>query len=101
MQIQKWEAELQRLEDLDIIERVDGPTDWVSPFVVAPKPKSKTNEIRICVDMRLPSKAFKRTRHIIPIIDDVIVDLNGARVFSKPWFTKWFPGAYISSREVT
>lgn len=31
------ETELQRLEDLDIIERVDGPTDWVSPIVVAPK----------------------------------------------------------------
>lgn len=77
------ETELQRLEDLDIIERVDGPTDWVSPIVVAPKPKSKTNEIRICVDMRLPNQAIKRTRHIIPTIDDVIVDLNGARVFSK------------------
>ena len=77
------EAELKRLEDLDIIERVDGPTDWVSPIVVAPKPKSKTNEIRICVDMRLPNQAIKRTRHIIPTIDDVIVDLNGARVFSK------------------
>ena len=77
------ETELKRLEDLDIIERVDGPTDWVSPIVVAPKPKSKTNEIRICVDMRLPNQAIKRTRHIIPTIDDLIVDLNGARVFSK------------------
>ena len=77
------EAELKRLEDLDIIDHVDGPTDWVSPIAVAPKPKSKTNEIRICVDMRLPNQAIKRTRHIIPTIDDVIVDLNGALVFSK------------------
>ena len=68
---------------MDIIERVDGPTDWVSPIVVAPKPKSKPNEIRICVDIRLPNQAIKRTRHIIPTIDDVIVDLNGAHVFSK------------------
>jgi len=36
------EIELKRLEDMDIIEKVDGPTDWVSPIVVAPKPKSKT-----------------------------------------------------------
>jgi uncharacterized protein YicC (UPF0701 family) len=31
------EKELQRLEDLDIIEQVDGPTPWVSPIVVVPK----------------------------------------------------------------
>jgi len=36
------DIELKRLEDMDIIEKVDGPTDWVSPIVVAPKPKSKT-----------------------------------------------------------
>ena len=33
------EAELQRLEELDIIEKVDGPTPWVSPIVPVPKPK--------------------------------------------------------------
>ena len=31
---------LLRLEDLGFIEHVDGPTDWVSPIVVVPKPKS-------------------------------------------------------------
>ncbi|XP_052792278.1 uncharacterized protein K02A2.6-like [Mya arenaria] len=41
------EIELKRLEDMDIIEKVDGPTDSVSPIVVAPKPKSKNNEIRL------------------------------------------------------
>jgi hypothetical protein len=50
--------ELKRLEKLDIIEKVDGPTPWVSPIVVAPKPKNPA-EIRICVDMHLP----KRERH--------------------------------------
>lgn len=80
---EKVEKELKRLEDLDIIERVEGPTPWVSPIVVAPKPKSKTGEIRICVDMRQPNQAIKRTRHIIPTIDDMIVDLNGSKIFSK------------------
>jgi hypothetical protein len=59
----KVEDELKRLEELDIIERVDGPTPWVSPIVVAPKPKNP-DEIRICVDMRLLNKAVKRERHI-------------------------------------
>ena len=42
------EAELKNLEELDIIEKADGPTPSVSPILVAPK---KT-WIRICVDMR-------------------------------------------------
>ena len=76
------ESELERLEKLDIIERVDGPTPWVSPIVVAPKQKNP-NEIRLCVDRRLPNKAILRSRHITPILDDMIFDLNGAKVFSK------------------
>ena len=76
------EDEIKRLEQLDIIEKVDGPTPWVSPIVAAPKPK-KPDEIRICVDMRLPNQAIKRTRHIMPTLDDILMRLNGATVFSK------------------
>ena len=55
----------------------------MSPIVVAPKPKSKSKEIRIFVYMRLPKLVIKRTCHIIRNIDDMIVDLKGARVVSK------------------
>ena len=79
---QQVEQELDRLESLEIIEKVEGPTPWVSPIVVVPKPKSPT-EVRICVDMRQPNKAVKRERHITPTIDDILYDLNGAQVFSK------------------
>ena len=79
----KVEKELQRLEDCDVIEKVTNkPTPLFSPIVVAPKPKSP-EEIRICVDMRLPNKAIKRERHVTPTIDDVIADLTGAEYFSK------------------
>ena len=43
----------------------------------------KPNEIRICVDMRSLNKGIIRERHVIPIIDDVMSDLNGCKVFSK------------------
>ncbi|XP_063400348.1 uncharacterized protein K02A2.6-like [Mytilus trossulus] len=76
------EAELEKLEKQDIIEKVDGPTPWVSPIVLAHKPKNK-NEIRLCVDMREPNKAILRSRHITPTLDDMILDLNGSKVFSK------------------
>ena len=73
---------LRQLENEDIIERAEGPTPWVSPIVVVPKP-SKPNEIRICVDMRSLNQAIIRERHVIPTIDDVVSDLKGCKVFSK------------------
>ena len=79
---QKVEAELQKLEDDDIIEQVTGPTPWVSPIVTPPKPKDP-DKVRICVDMRQANMAIQRERHLTPTMDDVIHELNGARVFSK------------------
>ena len=73
----KVENEIERLEKLDIIEKVKGQSiPWISPIVVVPK---KNDAIRICVDMRLPNKAIERERHITPTLDDVI----SAQVFSK------------------
>lgn len=76
------EAKLKELEKLDIIEKVEGPTPWVSPIVVIPKPGQK-NEIRLCIDMREVNRAIKRERHLCPTIDDIIYDLNKAKYFSK------------------
>ena len=78
----KVAAEIQKLEQEGIIEKVSGPTEWVSRIVTPPKPKSP-NEIRLCVDMRDANRAILRTRHITPTIDELTADLNGATVFSK------------------
>ena len=51
------ELKLKEMENDDIIERVEGPTPWVSPIVVVPKPHNN-DEIRSCVDMRQPNKAI-------------------------------------------
>ena len=76
------ELKLKEMEDNDIIEQVEGPTPWVSPTVVVPKPHNP-DEIRICVDMRQPNKAIGRERHISPTVDDIISELGQAKVFSK------------------
>lgn len=76
------EEELDKLEKQGVIEKISGPTPWVSPIVVTPKPKTP-DKVRICVDMRLPNQAIQRERHITPTVDDLIHDLNGAVVFSK------------------
>ena len=76
----KVEKELETLEQQGIIEKVDGPTPWVSPLVVIPK---KNGDVRICVDMRMANEAINRERHPTPTVDDLIHTLNGATVFSK------------------
>lgn len=78
----KVEAELQKLLDDDIIERVkDEPTPWIFPIVCVPK--KNPEKIRVCVDMREANKTIIRERHLMPTTDELIHDLNGASVFSK------------------
>jgi hypothetical protein len=73
--------EINRLLEADIIEKATGPTTWVSPIVVVPKKDSEN--IRICVDMKVANKAIVRERHPTPTIDDLQDRLNGCTVFSK------------------
>ena len=63
------EHKLKDLEDSDVIEKVQGPTPWVSHLVVVPKANS---DIRICVDMRCANKAVQRERFPMPNIEDKI-----------------------------
>ena len=78
----KVEKEIHKLLDQDIIEKVGNtPTPWVSPIVTPPK--KNPEEIRLCVDMREANKAIIRERHLLPTIEEIIHDLNGASTFSK------------------
>ena len=70
---------MEKLEADDIIERVEKPTSWVSPVVITPKRSS--NEIRLNVDMREANEAIPRTHTVMPTLDDIINELNGATVF--------------------
>ena len=80
---EKVEKEIQKLVVADIIERViDGPTEWVSRIVTPLKPK-KTDEIRLCMDMRDANKAILQTRHVSSTLDELVTELNGATMFSK------------------
>ena len=77
---EKVTAKVEELIAKDIVERVDGPTSWVSPVVVAPKVEG---EIRLCVDMRKANQAIIRERIPIATVDEAVENLNGSAVFSK------------------
>ena len=76
----KVSAALKQLENDDIIEKVEGPTPWISHLVVIPK---HDGTVRLCVDMRMANRAIERERHPSPTVDDLMHALNGAKYFSK------------------
>lgn len=73
------QRELKRMVDLDIIEPVDGPTDWVNSLVYITKPNG---DLRICLDPCDLNKSIRREHHYTPTLDDILPQLNGAKVFS-------------------
>ena len=79
---EKVERELRMIESDDIIEDAEGPTDWVSEMVIVPKPNNPY-EIRITIDSKKTNKAIKRERNNTPTVEDLAIQLNGARCMSK------------------
>ena len=76
----KLEAELEKLITDDINKKVEEPTDWVSPVVIMPK--RTANKIQLNVDLREANKAIPQTHTVMPTLDDITHELNGAPVFS-------------------
>ncbi|XP_021351252.1 uncharacterized protein K02A2.6-like [Mizuhopecten yessoensis] len=76
----RLESKIHELESLDIIEKVEEPSAWVSPVVIIPK---SNGDIRLCVDMRRANEAVIRERYPIPTVDEILQDLNQSKVFSK------------------
>lgn len=72
--------QIEKMEKDEIIEKVDHPTEWVSPLVIARKPN---NDIRLCLDTRDLNNYIKREHFEIPTLDEFMAKMNGAQVFSK------------------
>ena len=74
-----FKAELDRLEELGVVSKMDTPTDWVSSFVVFKKP---SGSLRLCLDPVPLNKALRRSHYPMPTLDDILPELSRARVFS-------------------
>lgn len=77
----KVKTKLKRMEDMDVIEKVDQSTDWCSPVVVVPK--KKKDAVRICGDFIQLNKAVKRENRQMPTTEEILSKLTGAKVLSK------------------
>ena len=76
----KVKKELERMEKMGVINRVEEPTDWCSGMVVVPK---KNDEPRICVDLTKLNESVCREKYILPLVEQTLGSLTGARIFSK------------------
>jgi hypothetical protein len=62
---EKLDRNFNELVDLDIIEPVDGLSQWISPVVVIPK---KNEDMRLFVDMRRTNQAVTRERYVSALV---------------------------------
>ena len=84
---EKFKEELDRLEELGVIAKVDKPTPWVSSVVVATK---KSGALRVCIDPKELNTALKRERYQLPVLDDILPELSQAKVYSTVDFRSGF-----------
>ena len=75
----KLKDELNRMEQLNVIERVHEPTNWVNSMVIVTKPNGK---LWICIDPRDLNKAIKREHYPMRTIEEVVTRMPNAQVFS-------------------
>ena len=66
----KVKQELERMEKMGVISKVNGPTDWCVGMVVVPK---AAGSVRICVDLTRLNRSVCRERHILPAVDHISV----------------------------
>lgn len=76
----KLKQELERMEHLGAIEKVDQPTEWFNSIVIVEKPDGN---LRICPDPKYLNRAIKREHFKLPTSTEITSKLIGAKVFNK------------------
>ena len=76
----KLKTELDRMKQLDIIEEIDEPTEWVSSLVIVEKADGR---LRVFLDPSDLNKVIKREHHPMPTAETVMSEMSEAKYFSK------------------
>lgn len=76
----KVDEKLEMLLAQGIIERVEGHSPWVSPMVPILK---DSGDVRLCIDMRRANTAVRRETHPLPLVEELLGSVSGAKIFSK------------------
>lgn len=69
-------AELERMEAMGVITRVDIPTEWCAGMVVVPKSE---DHVRVYVDLTRLNESVRRERHPLPAVEQILAQICGAK----------------------
>ena len=89
--------ELPDLVKQGLLEPVSEPTEWCSQILVQTK---KNGLFRICINPKYLNDELHRERYLLPVIDDVLPELNKAKVFSKVDLRSGYYISYVFIRYV-
>ena len=74
-------ATLDEMEKMEVIRKVDEPTEWVNSMVTVEKLNS--NKLRICLDPKDLSVAIQWEHFELPTVEEIVARMAGEKVFSK------------------
>ena len=72
----KTKKELKKMEEMEMIMRIEQPTNWCTPMVVVPK----KDDVKICIDLTKINKSVLRE---MPSVEYTLEQLTGAK--SPTW----------------
>ena len=78
VELQELRVQLQKLLDKGFIRPSTSP--WCAPVLFA---KKKDKTLRLCIDYKQLNRVTIKDRYPLPRIDDLFVQLRGARIYSK------------------
>ena len=68
------------MEELELIEPMDVPTEWCSGLTIAPKPNGA---IRVCVDLTALNKGLCRAVYPLLKVNEMMPQVGTGVMFSK------------------
>ena len=79
--LEQSEREIMRMEKLGLIKKVDEPTEWCHPVVIAPNADGK---IRLCLDLTKLNRVTKREFYQLEAVNETISKIgHECKVMSK------------------
>lgn len=68
------------MEKLNVIQKIDEPTEWVSSLVIVDK---RNGKLRVCLDPRDLNSAIKREHFKLATREEIMSRFTNAKYFSK------------------
>ena len=75
----KVNQELNRMEALGVISKVEQPTEWVNSMAVV----IRGEKVRICLDPKRLNDAIMREHVRLPTTDEILASIGSAKFFTK------------------